>query len=461
MTADLQQKLANLRERNGEGLGVATRIEGEDAAKQILDSSAGSMTREQALELGRQANKSYWDGKTTYARFGLAFRGGAWALAVKDMDRFNAFTARMWRGTEEEALRAFGDVMRDAQVMPGAGSTYPSLLLYLRYPSKYSVYSSSNGGGLSAVTGKKYSAKTIDEYLAFCADAQKVASQYSLAPQEIDLMLWAATRDDGASADATLADRLVALVRKSYPDWSGFDDSDFEDDERNYKVDASELAQSLLSSEALDQLVERGDAQEVVERVRKVVSATNLLWTVVPRDGDLNIFERQGFDPQQFAVALRDLLWGEDESPDRVDRFEEYTTAASLSAKWSLATYLLMLVHPDADFFVKPQATTWLLRQAGSDLKLDSRISGETYRGILALAEQLSVDSAAVRTQGHARHPEHLWVAFRAGAGGGQARHREARAAIRWDVRELGPGVVGLRLPESGTQSCRLHWARR
>jgi hypothetical protein len=160
-------------------------------------------------------------------------------------------------------------------------------------------------------------------------------------------------------------------------------------DERDYKVNASELAISLLGREALGSLIAEGRSSELIERLEKVAHATNLLWTNVPREGDLAILHRQGLHLPSFAEALFDLLHGEGDSPERLDRFIEYTTRQNLPTKWALPTYLLMLLSPETDFFVKPEMTRWFLKEVNSGVDMPGGPSGEVYRRLLDVVAKL------------------------------------------------------------------------
>ena len=49
---------------------------------------------------------------------------------------------------------------------------------------------------------------------------------------------------------------LLRLVNRTYPDWEGFNDPGFIQDEISYKREAAQMAQDLLNNEALENLLE-------------------------------------------------------------------------------------------------------------------------------------------------------------------------------------------------------------
>jgi len=217
--------------------------------------------------------------------------------------------------------------------------------------------------------------------------------------------------DPPPEATAPLLDR----VRVTYPGWQSFADERFVNDETNYKMAASAQAQDLLGADALRELIEQEDYAEVVRRVEQVAQSTNLLWLQMPREGDLSILYRQDFDPVSFSGALYDLLHGDGSSPERLERYVSYTKAQGLPAKWALPTYLLMMMHPETDFFVKPEATKWFLKQMDNPLKLGSKASDVVYISILEAAEDLQDQLASFEPKTLLDIQSYVWVAYRAG----------------------------------------------
>ena len=59
------------------------------------------------------------------------------------------------------------------------------------------------------------------------------------------------------------------------------------------------------------------------------------------------------------------------------------------SNKWTFPTYLLFLVHPDSEFFVKPSAASAFLKLAQTGVTLGSSPSGSVYSHLLDLAADL------------------------------------------------------------------------
>jgi hypothetical protein len=141
---DLQKFIDRVRLEFGGPENTQARAAAEDAARQQLEKLAGTMSQEQAFELGRLFNTSAKDGRTRYDRFSPAFQGASIQRLVENLDSFNEWTARIWRSSEDDAVAAFDEVLRDRSRLPNAGTSYPSMLMYLRNPTRYAVWGKRN-----------------------------------------------------------------------------------------------------------------------------------------------------------------------------------------------------------------------------------------------------------------------------------------------------------------------------
>lgn len=128
---------------------LAARRESEDAARRLLDSSAGSMSEAEVRELLRLFNADY-HGKPVASRFAPAFVGFTANGLVAHLDDLNAYVRRIWQGSEEEANSAAGELLEDRRKLPSAGSTFPSMLMYLRNPDHRVVWGPSTDAGCVA-----------------------------------------------------------------------------------------------------------------------------------------------------------------------------------------------------------------------------------------------------------------------------------------------------------------------
>ena len=208
-------------------------------------------------------------------------------------------------------------------------------------------------------------------------------------------------------------DEILQLVEVSYPDWAGFADPRFVQDEIAYKQDAVARAQELLGADEFQRLLDAGQIDELFGRLRKLANSTNLLFLGVPSSGDLSVLHKPGLDRRAWLSALFDLLHGPDDSPERLGRYVDHARAHHLPNKWTLPTYFLFLCHPEADLFIKPAATKSFLSLLGlSELWSPSPTPG-AYADLLKLANELASSWRAYEPRDMVDIQSLIWIVAR------------------------------------------------
>jgi len=218
-----------MRQRFGDGL-VSSRAASEKEAAQLLNSHGGEMTSEQAMQLGKIVNTGTWAAALRHNRFVPAFNGATMLKLIDPLDTFNAWTATLWKGSDEEAMAGLAKLVADRKLRPGAGSSYPSLLLYLRDPERHAVWTNSTRRGLTALGYGSVETKDVaTDYAAFCEAVSQLRHDHGLAPQEVDAILAEAMRqslppaptDPGESDAAGMPDvqqRLATAAAEAFLD---------------------------------------------------------------------------------------------------------------------------------------------------------------------------------------------------------------------------------------------------
>jgi len=165
--ADVQGFVAWVRAKYGPTL-VPTRRAAEDAGRVLLHAHAGAMTVAQAHELGRLLNSGDWSGTPHYNRFSPAFVGASLNSLIEPIEQFNQWTLKLWTAPEADAIQMLAELAADRKMFPGAGISYPSVLMYLRDRSKYAVRLKSTESGLNALGKGPAGADCPSSYTAFC-----------------------------------------------------------------------------------------------------------------------------------------------------------------------------------------------------------------------------------------------------------------------------------------------------
>ncbi|NYH44768.1 hypothetical protein HNR22_004495 [Micromonospora jinlongensis] len=204
---------------------VSSRQAAEQQARELLNEFSGKMSAEQALALGALFNTGEWGGVLRHNRFSPAFVGAAMQRLVDPLDKFNDWTDRLWRRPEGEALQYVDEILRETQAFPGAGRSYPTMLMYLRDPTRYAMWLQITHRGLVALhrlSEPKNRGGGSERYLRYCEAALNFAKEFNLQPQEIDAVLSEAARaaDEESTSPAAEIASLVADTADE-PEYAG------------------------------------------------------------------------------------------------------------------------------------------------------------------------------------------------------------------------------------------------
>ncbi|MEV6491793.1 hypothetical protein AB0M20_24750, partial [Actinoplanes sp. NPDC051633] len=190
---------------------VPARLEAEAEARQFLNDHVGSMDAGQIVDLGRLFNRHEKAGRTRQDRFTPGFTGAIMAKLGNDAQRFNHVVAELWRSPMPNALDLLGQIYADRSIFPHAGSSLPSMLLYLRDSERFGICVNATMNGLRALTGIRYRALNREHYERFCTDLRAWREENGVAPQEADAILTNLMRAARAETDPPPITRALSL----------------------------------------------------------------------------------------------------------------------------------------------------------------------------------------------------------------------------------------------------------
>lgn len=188
--------------------------------------------------------------------------------------------------------------------------------------------------------------------------------------------------------------RLLALVRSRFPGWLGFRDPRFDGgryDEVKYKLATAEKAKELLSEQALGRLIDNGDYGEMIQRLKKIARHNNLLTTQF-RGGDLALLNHDDLDHRRFCEAFLNLLYGDGDAPQRLDRYTDQIRSMGLYPnvnRWAMPTYFLFFLYPDSEVLIKPATVRKLFELGVRRGRLGVEPSGEEYARVRTTYSEL------------------------------------------------------------------------
>lgn len=203
--------LARVRESFGERF-VPGRLEAERAAVALLDRRAGKLDRDEIAQLIQLFNTHEAAGRVRRDRFSPGFTGATMQKLAQDLDRFNEAVAELWTEPLDTALDVLGRIYADRSLLPGAGPSLPSMVLYLRDSERFGVCINATMRGLAEALGTAaFKASSRAEYERFCQSLRGWRERHGIAPQEVDAVLTQLWRD-------------IRGERQSIPTATGFGD---------------------------------------------------------------------------------------------------------------------------------------------------------------------------------------------------------------------------------------------
>ena len=223
-------------------------------------------------------------------------------------------------------------------------------------------------------------------------------------------------------------DDLIDLIHQRYPDWNGFDFPEFVADEITYKRATIHKAAKLVNQVEFDQLLGASDYDTIINRLIKSTRGNNLLWQRVPSSGDTAVLHHPHLDKPSFCTQIRNLLYGDRPSPQRLQTYSDYLNGRDLPNKWPLPTYFLFLCHPETDLFVKPRTARWFWQYMGNEPDFSSQPTAVTYQYLLTYANELLNTLRPYGAEDMVDVQSFIWVCAREG------RERTGRLDVKGQV---------------------------
>jgi hypothetical protein len=189
----------------------------------------------------------------------------------------------------------------------------------------------------------------------------------------------------------------VSLFRKIYP--NGFQDETYIEQVRQggganrrrkkNREAGLEVAQELLGQSVMDEALHAHDYRSIYDSAIKVLSCTDIASTST----DVRPLRKL---PDsligEFAVTLRDVLYGEDPYQDRfgglMALLEDHEETRPT---WPMATVIQGLVHPDEFYCIKPSVFRQQARWLAPELSYSPNPSAGRYRAYHHMADDLKV----------------------------------------------------------------------
>ena len=177
--------------------------------------------------------------------------------------------------------------------------------------------------------------------------------------------------------------------------------------ERDYKVEAHELATTILARAELEPLAASGAFAEICHRAMRVVNKTNLIF---PNEKmDLKDGLKSAGRQRMFAVALYELLHGKDDVPSRFQRFAAVLEDMG-AGKWTIGTYFPFLLFPDQHQFIKPAYTKNAATICAFEIGYTPHPDWPAYERMLRFSNYLKSELAPLKPRDNIDVQSFIWA---------------------------------------------------
>ncbi len=187
-TDDIAVQIARWRKEHVSDKRIKKRQDSESEVRKLLSTMAGKFQEDDLREFLRLINQDYSKGKNYQARFSMAYSGYNTKRLVEQLELVNDWMYQIWN-VDETGIRSLLDKFYTETPIKNAGTAFPSLILYLRDPSKFNLCFKKMEQGLIRLTGFKERGYSGSFYLKYNSKVNELKERYKLSPQELDILL--------------------------------------------------------------------------------------------------------------------------------------------------------------------------------------------------------------------------------------------------------------------------------
>jgi len=182
------------------------RLQGEAKARALLEAKLGEMTESDISEFLSAVSSDLSQGKVTHGRFTPVLVGANARGVASQADAFNEWVPRLWQAGDVDLDAVLDDFWRSDPIN-GAGTSLPTVILYLRDPQRYGIWLPFMERGLRKVVSLELDGRrTAASYRAYNRALQAFAREHDLAPQAVDTITWRLSVADPAPTSGGLAE---------------------------------------------------------------------------------------------------------------------------------------------------------------------------------------------------------------------------------------------------------------
>ena len=192
----------------------------------------------------------------------------------------------------------------------------------------------------------------------------------------------------------------------------GFADDTYHEWERNYKWEAHLAWENMLSKQEYQKLLSQKQYSEIALRAVRLETKTNLLFSfdkMALRDA---VKSSEG--AKLFSLGLYNYVYGSGALQKRFESFCEVLSTLPRKqtrvVTWPLQTVFGFIARPEEHIFIKPRVTQIAAEKYGYDFHYKSKPNWETYKSMIAFAEQVRDDMKDLKPRDYIDLQSFIWV---------------------------------------------------
>lgn len=158
----------------------------------------------------------------------------------------------------------------------------------------------------------------------------------------------------------------------------GFEDLVYFDRERNYKIEAHNLAIELLNESTYKELLDSDSYEEIFTRLKKIISKQNFFASFESMAYN-DAFKDNEDNRIHFVKSLYEYLYSSESEEYKFDILSDILGKLNI-AKWPIFTVFGFLFFPERSILIKPEQVKGAAELSNFDIKYDSKLNWQTYK---------------------------------------------------------------------------------
>ena len=180
---------------------LATRQQAIEDAHALIAGHLGRLGEAELRELIKLFNTDFYDGRTTSNRFSPAFAGRFLHDLAARVGEANDWIQRLWEAETPAEVEAVLDEFWEEVPLPGAGSSFPTLVLHAKDPGRFPPHMSGLARGYERLTSEPAHKRKGAVYLQYAEGIRALCEAHNISPHAVDLVLLEASSETSAGVD--------------------------------------------------------------------------------------------------------------------------------------------------------------------------------------------------------------------------------------------------------------------